>query len=97
MGINLKDMLGNLFQGRTKRGAARDDARNTQLLLMSGSLNGHGRSPRSNASSPPDHFLDEIDKIAVAESGGGARRAREGVQETSFHLRGHDRQHALGW
>ncbi len=85
MGINMKDMLGNLFQGRTKRRRMRvDDAmeyltqEEEERLIDMDTV---ARAALDRVESSGIIFLDEIDKIAGRESGGGGPDvSREGVQ-----------------
>lgn len=84
MGINMKDMLGNLFQGRSKRRKMRvDDA--TEYLMQEEEerlidMDQVARSAIERIESSGIIFLDEIDKIAGRESGHGPDVSREGVQ-----------------
>src|SRR6476659_6665878 len=84
MGINMKDMLGNLFQGRSKRRTMRvDDA--TEYLMQEEEerlidMDQVARSAIERVENSGIIFLDEIDKIAGRESGHGPDVSREGVQ-----------------
>jgi ATP-dependent HslUV protease ATP-binding subunit HslU len=84
MGINMKDMLGNLFQGRTKRRKMRVDEAMEYLMqeeeerLIDMDTVARGALERVEGSGII--FLDEIDKIAGRESGAGPDVSREGVQ-----------------
>src|SRR2546429_326457 len=84
MGINMKDMLGNLFQGRTKRRKMRVDEAMEYLMqeeeerLIDMDQVARGAIEREENSGII--FLDEIDKIAGRESGHGPDVSREGVQ-----------------
>ncbi len=85
MGINMKDMLGNLFQGRTKRQRMRVDEAMEYLLQEEEErlvdMDAVSRSALERVETSGIIFLDEIDKIAGRESGGGGPDvSREGVQ-----------------
>ena len=85
MGINMKDMLGNLFQGRTKRRKMRVDEAMEYLMQEEEErlidMDMVARSALERVESSGIIFLDEIDKIAGRESGaGGPDVSREGVQ-----------------
>jgi ATP-dependent HslUV protease ATP-binding subunit HslU len=85
MGINMKDMLGNLFQGRTKRRRMRVDEAMEYLLQEEEErlidMDTVARAALERVESAGIIFLDEIDKIAGRESGGGGPDvSREGVQ-----------------
>ncbi|MDT4967665.1 MAG: ATP-dependent HslUV protease ATP-binding subunit HslU [Acidobacteriota bacterium] len=84
MGINMKDMLGNLFQGRTKRRKMRVDEAMDYLTQEEEErlidMDTVARSAVERVESSGIIFLDEIDKIAGRESGGGPDVSREGVQ-----------------
>ncbi|MCA1634400.1 MAG: ATP-dependent protease ATPase subunit HslU [Acidobacteria bacterium] len=85
MGINMKDMLGNLFQGRTKRQRMRVDEALEYLLQEEEErlvdMDAVSRSALERVESTGIIFLDEIDKIAGREQGGGGPDvSREGVQ-----------------
>ncbi|HEX8459674.1 MAG TPA: ATP-dependent protease ATPase subunit HslU [Pyrinomonadaceae bacterium] len=85
MGINMKDMLGNLFQGRTKRRRMRVDEAMEYLLQEEEErlidMDTVARAALERVESSGIIFLDEIDKIAGRESGGGGPDvSREGVQ-----------------
>jgi len=85
MGINMKDMLGNLFQGRTKRQRMRVDEALEYLLQEEEErlldMDAVSRSALERVESSGIIFLDEIDKIAGREQGGGGPDvSREGVQ-----------------
>ncbi|HEX8686461.1 MAG TPA: ATP-dependent protease ATPase subunit HslU, partial [Pyrinomonadaceae bacterium] len=85
MGINMKDMLGNLFQGRTKRQRMRVDEaleyliqEEEERLVDSDAV---ARAALERVESSGIIFLDELDKIAGREnSGSGPDVSREGVQ-----------------
>jgi ATP-dependent HslUV protease ATP-binding subunit HslU len=85
MGINMKDMLGSLFQGRTKRQRMRV-AEALEYLIQEEEeqlvdMDSVARSAMERVESAGIVFLDEIDKIAGRESGGaGPDVSREGVQ-----------------
>ncbi|HEY0544487.1 MAG TPA: ATP-dependent protease ATPase subunit HslU [Pyrinomonadaceae bacterium] len=84
MGINMKDMLGNIFQGRTKRRKMRVDEAMENLMQEEEErlidMDTVARSALERVESAGIIFLDEIDKIAGRESGGGPDVSREGVQ-----------------
>src|SRR2546425_4087692 len=84
MGINMKDMLGNLFQGRTKRRKMRVDEAMEYLMQEEEErlidMDAVARFALERVESSGIIFLDEIDKIAGRESGHGPDVSREGVQ-----------------
>src|SRR4029453_903625 len=84
MGINMKDMLGNLFQGRTKRRKMRVDEAMEYLMQEEEErlidMDQVARAALERVESSGIIFLDEIDKIAGRESGTGPDVSREGVQ-----------------
>jgi ATP-dependent HslUV protease ATP-binding subunit HslU len=84
MGINMKDMLGNLFQGRTKRRKMRVDEAMEYLMQEEEErlidMDQVARTALERVESSGIIFLDEIDKIAGRESGHGPDVSREGVQ-----------------
>src|SRR5712664_403177 len=84
MGINMKDMLGNLFQGRSKRRKMRVDEAMEYLMQEEEErlvdMDGVARAALERVESSGIIFLDEIDKIAGRESGHGPDVSREGVQ-----------------
>ncbi|MDQ3684226.1 MAG: ATP-dependent protease ATPase subunit HslU [Acidobacteriota bacterium] len=84
MGINMKDMLGNLFQGRTKRRRMRVDEALEYMMQEEEErlidMDTVARAALERVESSGIIFLDEIDKIAGRESGGGPDVSREGVQ-----------------
>ncbi|MDT5060114.1 MAG: ATP-dependent HslUV protease ATP-binding subunit HslU [Acidobacteriota bacterium] len=84
MGINMKDMLGNLFQGRTKRRKMRVDEAMEHLMQEEEErlidMDTVARAALERVESSGIIFLDEIDKIAGRESGTGPDVSREGVQ-----------------
>jgi ATP-dependent HslUV protease ATP-binding subunit HslU len=84
MGINMKDMLGNLFQGRTKRRKMRVDEAMEHLVQEEEErlidMDQVARAAIERVESSGMIFLDEIDKIAGRESGHGPDVSREGVQ-----------------
>jgi ATP-dependent HslUV protease ATP-binding subunit HslU len=84
MGINMKDMLGNIFQGRTKHRKMRVDEAMEYLMQEEEErlidMDSVARSAIERVESAGIIFLDEIDKIAGRESGGGPDVSREGVQ-----------------
>jgi ATP-dependent HslUV protease ATP-binding subunit HslU len=84
MGINMKDMLGNLFQGRTKRRKMRVDEAMEYLMQEEEErlidMDTVARAALERVESAGIIFLDELDKIAGRESGHGPDVSREGVQ-----------------
>jgi ATP-dependent HslUV protease ATP-binding subunit HslU len=84
MGINMKDMLGNLFQGRSKRRKMRVDEAAEYLMQEEEErlidMDQVARAAIERVESSGIIFLDEIDKIAGRESGHGPDVSREGVQ-----------------
>src|SRR5881275_2146181 len=84
MGINMKDMLGNLFQGRSKRRKMRVDEAMEYLIQEEEErlidMDAVARASLERVESSGIIFLDEIDKIAGRESGHGPDVSREGVQ-----------------
>ncbi len=84
MGINMKDMLGNLFQGRTKHRKMRVDEAMEYLMQEEEErlidMDTVARAALERVESSGIIFLDEIDKIAGRESGHGPDVSREGVQ-----------------
>jgi ATP-dependent HslUV protease ATP-binding subunit HslU len=84
MGINMKDMLGNLFQGRTKRRKMRVDEAMEYLMQEEEErlidMDTVARAALERVESSGIIFLDELDKIAGRESGHGPDVSREGVQ-----------------
>jgi ATP-dependent HslUV protease ATP-binding subunit HslU len=84
MGINMKDMLGNMFQGRTKRRKMRVDEAMEYLMQEEEErlidMDQVARAAIERVENSGIIFLDEIDKIAGRESGHGPDVSREGVQ-----------------
>lgn len=84
MGINMKDMLGNLFQGRSKmQKLSIEDAQKYLLQEEEEGLidmESVSKSALERVESSGIIFLDEIDKIAGRETGYGPDVSREGVQ-----------------
>src|ERR671913_167826 len=84
MGINMKDMLGNLFQGRTKRRKMRVDEAVEYLMQEEEErlidMDAVARAALERVESSAIIFLDELDKVAGRESGHGPDVSREGVQ-----------------
>ena len=85
MGINMKDMLGNLFQGRTKRQRMRVDEALEYIVQEEEErlvdMDAVARAALDRVESSGIIFLDELDKVAGRESGGGGPDvSREGVQ-----------------
>ena len=84
MGINMKDMLGSLFQGRSKRRKMRVDEATEHLLQEEEErlidMDAVARLALERVESNGIIFLDEIDKIAGREGGSGPDVSREGVQ-----------------
>jgi len=84
MGINMKDMLGNMFQGRSKRRKMRIDEAMEYLMQEEEErlidMDMVARAALERVESSGIIFLDELDKIAGRESGHGPDVSREGVQ-----------------
>src|SRR5215213_1520749 len=84
MGINMKDMLGNIFQGRTKRRKIRVDEAMEYLMQEEEErlidMDQVARAALERVESSGIIFLDEIDKIAGREAGTGPDVSRDGVQ-----------------
>ena len=84
MGINMKDMLGNLFQGRSKQRKMTVDEAIEHLLAEEEErlidMDQVARAAIERVESSGIIFLDEIDKIAGREGGHGPEVSREGVQ-----------------
>jgi ATP-dependent HslUV protease ATP-binding subunit HslU len=84
MGINMKDMLGNMFQGRSKRSKMRVSEAMEHLMQEEEErlidMDQVARAAIERVESSGMIFLDEIDKIAGRESGHGPDVSREGVQ-----------------
>src|SRR6185295_7191851 len=84
MGINMKAMLGNLFQGRTKQRKMRVDEAIEHLMQEEEErlidMDQVARAAIERVENSGIIFLDEIDKIAGRESGHGPDVSREGVQ-----------------
>ena len=84
MGINMKDMLGNLFQGRTKRQRMRVDEALEYLVAEEEEhlvdMDAVARAALERVENAGIIFLDELDKVAGRESGTGPDVSREGVQ-----------------
>ena len=84
MGVNLKDMFGNLFPSKTVRRKMKiADARNYMIRDEQERLVDSEQIQRNAIRKVQDSgivFLDEIDKIAGRESTGNPDVSREGVQ-----------------
>ena len=84
MGINMKDMLGNLFQGKTKRQRMRVDEALEYLVAEEEEhlvdMDTVARAALERVENTGIIFLDELDKVAGRESGTGPDVSREGVQ-----------------
>jgi ATP-dependent HslUV protease ATP-binding subunit HslU len=84
MGINMKDMLGNLFQGKTKRQRMRVDEALEYLVAEEEEhlvdMDAVARAALERVENAGIIFLDELDKVAGRESGAGPDVSREGVQ-----------------
>lgn len=84
MGVNLKDMFGNLFPAKTvRRKTTIAEARSYLIRDEQESLVDMEQITRQaleRAQSSGIIFLDELDKIAGRESGGNPDVSREGVQ-----------------
>ena len=84
MGINMKDMLGNMFQGRTKQRKMTVEEAMEHLMAEEEErlidMDQVARAAIERVEASGIIFLDEIDKIAGRESGHGPDVSREGVQ-----------------
>ncbi len=84
MGVNLRDMLGNMFPAKTvQRKMKLAEAREYMLRDEQESLvdmEQVARAALERAQQSGIIFLDEIDKIAGREAGGNPAVSREGVQ-----------------
>lgn len=84
MGVNFRDMFGNLFPSKTVRRKIKiSEAKKFMLRDEQESLIDMEQITRSAIEKTENTgiiFLDEIDKIAGRESGGSADVSREGVQ-----------------
>jgi ATP-dependent HslUV protease ATP-binding subunit HslU len=84
MGINMKDMLGNIFQGRSKMQKMRVDEAREYLVQEEEErlidMETIARTALERAEASGIVFLDELDKIAGRESSYGPDVSREGVQ-----------------
>ena len=84
MGVNLRDMFGNLFPTKTVRRKLRvADARDYLIREEQENLIDGEQITRSALAKVENSgivFLDEIDKVAGRESGGNPDVSREGVQ-----------------
>lgn len=84
MGVNLRDMLGNMFPTKTvSRRMPIREAREYILRDEQDSLIDHDQITRlaiDKAEQSGIIFLDELDKVAGRESGGNPAVSREGVQ-----------------
>ena len=87
IGVNLKDMMGNMFQGRTKtRRLKVPEALAALVAEEQGKLvdmESVSRTAVQRVEQAGIIFIDEIDKIASRDSGGGGHGpdvSREGVQ-----------------
>jgi ATP-dependent HslUV protease ATP-binding subunit HslU len=82
--INLKDMMGNLFQGRTRRRKLRVPEALEQLMQEEQQklidMDTVARAAIHRTEQAGIIFVDEIDKIAGREGGQGPDVSREGVQ-----------------
>jgi len=89
IGVNLKDMMGNMFQGRTKTRRLKVPEALEHLVAEEQAklvdMESVGRTAVQRVEQAGIIFIDEIDKIASRESGGGGMGhgpdvSREGVQ-----------------
>ena len=84
MGINMKDMLGNIFQGRSKRRKMRVDEAMEYLMQEEEErlidMEQVARAALERVETSGIIFLDEIDKIAGQRGRRGPDVSREGVQ-----------------
>src|SRR5258708_2779441 len=90
MGINMKDMLGNLFQGRSKRRKMRVDEAMDYLMQEEEErlidMDSVARASLERVESSGIIFLDEIDKIAGRESAHGPDVSPDAFQPSFFPL-----------
>jgi ATP-dependent HslUV protease ATP-binding subunit HslU len=84
MGVNLRDMFGNLFPTKTVRRKMKISEAKTALLRDEQEalvdMDQINRQALDKAQSSGIVFLDEMDKIAGRETGGNPDVSREGVQ-----------------
>lgn len=84
MGVNFRDMFGNLFPNKTVQRKIKVSEAQTYLLRDEQEslvdMEQITRSAIEKTESSGIIFLDELDKIAGRESGGGPEVSREGVQ-----------------
>ena len=84
VGINVKDMMPGLFQGRTKRRKLHVPEALEHLtaeeLAKLADMESVGRTAIERVEQSGIIFIDEIDKIAGREGGAGPDVSREGVQ-----------------
>lgn len=84
MGINMKDMLGNIFQSKNKVKKISVEEAKTYLLQEEEEnlidMENVAKAALERVEASGIIFLDEIDKVAGRESGTGPDVSREGVQ-----------------
>src|SRR6185503_19751575 len=84
VGINVKDMMPGLFQGRTKRRKLlvpeAFEHLTAEELSRLADMDSVGRTALERVEQSGIIFIDEIDKIAGREGGHGPDVSREGVQ-----------------
>src|SRR5437660_7853802 len=89
MGINMKDMLGNLFQGRTKRQRMRVEEALEYIVQEEEErlvdMDAVPRSALERVESKGIIFLDDLDTIAGRQTGARPDVSRQAVQRDLLH------------
>jgi ATP-dependent HslUV protease ATP-binding subunit HslU len=84
IGVNLRDMMPGMFQGRTRRRSVSVVEAREMLIQEEGQklidMDGVAKAAIDRVENSGIIFLDEIDKIAGKEGGHGPDVSREGVQ-----------------
>ncbi len=84
IGVNLRDMMPGMFQGRTRRRSVSVIEAREMLIQEEGQklidMDGVAKAAIDRVENSGIIFLDEIDKIAGKEGGHGPDVSREGVQ-----------------
>ena len=84
IGVNLRDMMPGMFQGRTRRRSVSVIEAREMLIQEEGQklidMDGVAKAAIDRVENSGIIFLDEIDKIAGKEGGQGPDVSREGVQ-----------------
>jgi ATP-dependent HslUV protease ATP-binding subunit HslU len=84
IGVNLRDMMPGMFQGRTRRRSVSVTEAREMLIQEEGQklidMDGVAKAAIDRVENSGIIFLDEIDKIAGKEGGHGPDVSREGVQ-----------------